>query len=470
MKHKKSYLRTKIWLYLIALSVSILIFLWLFQIFFLGAYYSYYKNREVLHAIDEIKEKYDDFDFKEKLDDISKNNEVCIEIVRNNSVEYLSALYNKGCIGAEKSQYIDTFKNKFISSNLEEGKYTLTNSRFKNKTILYAVKLDENTFSFISASLEPMETAIIVFKNQFFFETILVIILSLLVSYFVSKRISKPITKMNVEAKKLASGDYKVDFNIDDSIIEINELSQTLEYTKNQLSKIEDTRRELLANISHDLKTPLTMIKAYAEMIRDLTIDNKEKSIKNLNIIIEETDRLNVLVNDIMDLSSIRSGTQKLVITEFDINELIKTIIKRFNIMIEQENYIFKINLLKNSIKVLGDIKRIEQVIYNLINNAINYTGNDKTIIINLIDNKDYVRVEIKDTGNGIDESELQNIWEKYYKIDKTHSRVQVGSGIGLSIVKNILINHGYNYGVKTNKEKGTTFYFDLKKVEKRKK
>ena len=293
----------------------------------------------------------------------------------------------------------------------------------------------------------------------------LVIILSLIVSYFVSRKISSGVIKINREAKKLSKGNFDVKFDTDQPILELSELAETLEYTKDELSKTENLRRELLANVSHDLKTPLTMIKAYAEMVRDVTYKDDTKRTKDLNIIIEETDRLNVLVNDILELSKIQSGTQKLTIEQFDLEKFVKNIIKRYDIMSENKKYKFKVSINKNII-VSADRKRIEQVMYNLINNAINYTGDDKKIIISALELENTVRIEVKDTGKGIDKEELENIWDKYYKIDKTHSREQVGSGVGLSIVKNILINHNCNYGVESIKGNGTTFYFELPKVK----
>lgn len=215
-------------------------------------------------------------------------------------------------------------KKDFINSNLSKKVYTLINPRFKNKTIIYGIKLDDSNYAFVSASLEPIDTTITVLKNQFIYVTMLVIILSLIVSYFVSRKISSGVIKINKEAKKLSKGNFDVKFDTDQPILELSELAETLEYTKDELSKTENLRRELLANVSHDLKTPLTMIKAYAEMVRDVTYKDDTKRTKDLNIIIEETDRLNVLVNDILELSKIQSGTQKLTIEQFDLEKICK--------------------------------------------------------------------------------------------------------------------------------------------------
>lgn len=462
---KKSDLRTKIWMYLIIFSASILLFLWLFQIIFLKTYYREFRLNKLENSVKKVLNSFHDSNYEDLLDDISLEDEICIEVVNNNMTKYLSVIYNKGCMGAETSIENSYYKKDFINSNLSKKVYTLINPRFKNKTIIYGIKLDDSNYAFVSASLEPIDTTITVLKNQFIYVTMLVIILSLIVSYFVSRKISSGVIKINREAKKLSKGNFDVKFDTDQPILELSELAETLEYTKDELSKTENLRRELLANVSHDLKTPLTMIKAYAEMVRDVTYKDDTKRTKDLNIIIEETDRLNVLVNDILELSKIQSGTQKLTIEQFDLEKFVKNIIKRYDIMSENKKYKFKVSINKNII-VSADRKRIEQVMYNLINNAINYTGDDKKIIISALELENTVRIEVKDTGKGIDKEELENIWDKYYKIDKTHSREQVGSGVGLSIVKNILINHNCNYGVESIKGNGTIFYFELPKVK----
>ena len=462
---KKSNLRTKIWMYLIIFSASILLFLWLFQIIFLKTYYREFRLNKLENSVKKVLNSFHDSNYEDLLDDISLEDEICIEVVNNNMTKYLSVIYNKGCMGAETSIENSYYKKDFINSNLSKKVYTLINPRFKNKTIIYGIKLDDSNYAFVSASLEPIDTTITVLKNQFIYVTMLVIILSLIVSYFVSRKISSGVIKINREAKKLSKGNFDVKFDTDQPILELSELAKTLEYTKDELSKTENLRRELLANVSHDLKTPLTMIKAYAEMVRDVTYKDDTKRTNDLNIIIEETDRLNVLVNDILELSKIQSGTQKLTIEQFDLEKFVKNIIKRYDIMSENKKYKFKVSINKNII-VSADRKRIEQVMYNLINNAINYTGDDKKIIISALELENTVRIEVKDTGKGIDKEELENIWDKYYKIDKTHSREQVGSGVGLSIVKNILINHNCNYGVESIKGNGTIFYFELPKVK----
>ena len=176
-----------------------------------------------------------------------------------------------------------------------------------------------------------------------------------------------------------------------------------------------------------------------------------------------EVDRLNVLVNDILDLSKMQAQADDIHLEKFDLVKEIKSIIKRYEIIKETENYRFVLELPTKAM-VMADQKKINQVIYNLVNNAINYTGKDKTVTIRLSKEKDAYLVEIIDTGKGIKEEEIPFIWDKYYKNEKNHQRNVVGTGLGLSIVKTILENHHFAYGVKSSKDKGTTFYFYVKK------
>ena len=425
----------------------------------MDAYYKWYKTHELIRTAEEVTQTFSSDNYEELLDNISHDSGVCIELVQDGKLVYLSNNYNKGCVANKSDTY--NYKKDFIKSDSSSTRYTIKNPQFNNQTLILAFKLGNDSSIFISASLEPLDATVKILQSQLFYVTLIVTLLSLIVSYFISRIISSPIIKMNKKASLLAKGNYDISFESSE-IEEINELSNTLNYACVELSKTENLRRELMANVSHDLKTPLTMIKAYAELIRDVTYKNKEKMDNNLNVIIEETDRLNLLVNDILELSSLQANN-KLDIEEFDLNELINSIIKRYDIWVLKEKYNIKYKNVKGVI-VKADKKRIEQVIYNLINNAINYTGDDKVVKICVIDKDDVVRIEISDTGKGISDDELKYIWDKYYKVDKSHSRVQVGTGIGLSIVKNILINHNFNYGVNSIIDKGTTFYFEIPK------
>lgn len=457
----KNSLKRKIWQYLIIFSLVIILFLWLFQVIFINKYYEYTKTKDIKHIANKLLTAYNSENIYNTLDEISYQENLCIEITSSNSTLYRSSttsncLFSKGVL-----------KESFINSGNKEETYNLQNPQFANKTILEAIKLDDNLYAFLSTSLEPLDSTAKILKEQLTIISVLILSLSLLIGYFISKRLSKPIVDISQKANLISKGKIKKEFTSDSDILEIEDLNNSLNEMMVELGKTEELEKDLLANVSHDLKTPLTMIKAYAEMVRDLTYNDKEKRDSNLNIIIEETDRLALLVNDILTLSKLQQSMDNLTLSEFDLILLIKNILKRFTIYEEKYGYniIFKhTNIRKLMIK--ADQKKIEQVLYNLIINAINYTGSDMKVVINISKVNNLYKIEVIDSGKGIDTKDLDNIFDKYYKSEKKHKRNLYGTGLGLSIVKSIFLLHDYKYGVDTKKGKGSSFYFYISKVE----
>ena len=461
MKKNKS-LMLKIFLYLSIFSILILAFLWILQILLLNNYYEYYKTNELTSTLNLIKKNYNTDNFTNVLEDIAYNTDFCVEITNQVETSYSNIQNSKGCIDTNNISKVVSEKQNFMDSNKANFKLKIINPRFNNQTLLYGIKLDENNYLFVNTSLEPIDTTINVLKNQFLIVSLIVIILSSFIAYFISKALSNPITKLTLAAKNLSDGNYNVKFNTQSDIQEIKELEESLEYAKNENKKTDETRRDLLSNVSHDLKTPLTMIKAYAEMEKDLNV-SREKHENNMNIIIEEVDRLTILVNDILNLSKLESNMDTLNIESIDLIGLINNILKRFKIFQYTKNYEFIFNYNEPTM-IDADKQKLEQVIYNLIGNAVNYTGLDNKVYINLISNKKTVKVEIKDTGKGIKKEDIDKVWDKYYKSEKNYKRNSIGTGIGLSIVKNIFILHKFKYGISSKEKNGTTFWFVVPK------
>ena len=453
---KKNSLKNKVLKYFLLFTFLILGTLWVLQVLSLNTYYEWSKNTDIKKIATTIKKIYNTKNSEEILDDISFREDICIEILSNNNITYTTDSKSRGCFSSN-TQRINNYKLDFMKSDAKEISYKIVNPKFNNKTLLYGYKLSDDAYLFINTSLEPINSTVSVLKNQLIVITIIVLIISVTISITISRKISKPIEKITLQSKEIAKGNYGIKFNSGTDIEEINELEKALNHATYELSKTESLRRELLANVSHDLKTPLTLIKANAEMVKDLTFKNKEKREKNLSTIIEEVDRLNLLVEDILNLSKMQSNAVSLNIESVNLNDIIKSIIKKFEILKETDGY--SIDYKGFDVNVSCDKAKIEQVIYNLINNAINYTGDNKKIYIKLKKNEDNIKLEIKDTGRGISDDDLKYIWDKYYKVDKKYKRVTYGTGLGLSIVKNILELHGFKYGVESKKNKGTTFY-----------
>lgn len=430
------------------------------QILLLNYFYEIYKTNQLNDVVSNLKST-DNLNIY-KLEDIAYEYGICISVYKDGQLNTISNMYNQGCLIGDSKTGTEYVKS-FVESGKTESTTIFNNKRFNNKTLVKALKYNDSVYIFLNSSIQPLDASIKLLKSQFLYISIIIFSISLIIGYFISRLISKPIVDISTEAKKLANGDFNVKFSTDSKIEEIGELASTLELAKNELSKTDELRRDLLANVGHDLKTPLTMIKAYAEMIKDFENMSIQKRNENLNIIIEETDRLNVLVSDILDLSKLQANTYELKIEEFDLDKLIKNVLKKYYILIDSEGYEF-IYENEEPIMVKGDIKRIEQVIYNLINNAINYTGDDKKIYIELVNNKKKVIVKIRDTGKGIKKEDIKYIWNKYYHNEKKHKRNAFGTGLGLSIVKTILDSHNYKYGVDSKVNKGTTFYFEINK------
>ena len=338
------------------LGISLLL-LFFMQTISIKKYYEIYKKIELNKIVNKIKN--DKEITKNLLDEISLKNDICLVAYDINKIEKVSAINNGRCIFNDKKKSLE-YINLFISSKKDEETYIL-NNELNNKAIIKALKRNNN-YIFVNASLHPLNSSIELIRSQYFLIIIILLIISVILAFVISKQLSRPIEEISESAKKLSSGDYDTKFKIKTNVKEINNLIKTLEKTRIELSKTEELRRDLMANVGHDLRTPLTMIKAYAEMSRDLDNQDDKKKKENLNIIIEETDRLNNLVNDILDLSKLQSKTYELKMEEFDLNEIIKAIIKRYYILIENEGYQFIYNN-DEIILVYADKKRIEQVI-----------------------------------------------------------------------------------------------------------
>ncbi len=460
---KKSSLKNKVWLYLTLFTLVILVGVFSLQLLSLGSYYEWRKQSKIKGIANKVATIYKKGDYSDFLDALAYEEDICIEITEDDNISYSTDSISRGCL--INSREINDYKLEFMISGKPNIIYRVINPKFNNKALVYGIKIDDGVYAFISTSLEPIGSTVTVLKGQLILIILIVLLIAFLIAYTISKKICKPIINITNTSKELSKGNYDIVFDSGTDITEINQLENTLNNATKELSKTEELRRDLLANVSHDLKTPLTLIKANAEMVKDLTYKNKNKRDKNLNTIIEEVDRLNLLVEDILDLSKMQSSAVELSKEEFNLNEVINSMIKKFDILKEKDNY--KIEYSGFDVSVFADKKKIEQVIYNLINNAINYTGDNKTIYITLIDEDSFVRVDIKDTGIGINEEDLSHIWDKYYKVDKKYKRVTYGTGLGLSIVKNILTLHGFKYGVSSTKHEGTTFYFEIDKFKK---
>lgn len=471
IKHKfaNSSLRTKIWRYFIVFTAFVLVILWFLQIVFLENFYESMKIRDVKAAAVSITENYGKDGYGTMLTNIALSNDMCIDVVdKYGRTMYSKDVLGKSCLIHGPESSTNEFLNKLKKSGEKELHFKQFNKITNSEMLVYLCVIgtaeDPQGYVLINAQLAPVDATAAIFKKLLLIITVFLIVLSLILSYYMAKRISEPIADITKSAEQMAKGNYDIKFE-GKGYLEIQQLANTLTFAGQQISKVDGMQRDLIANVSHDLRTPLTMLKAYAEMIRDLSGDNPVKRNEHLEIIINETDRLALLVNDMLDLSKLERGNQQLNISEFSIRELLEDIMTRYKGLSDKQDYIINFEPDEDVI-VRCDIIKIQQVIYNLINNAINYTGEDKKVFVRQVNKPDCVRIEVSDTGEGISAEKIKLIFDKYYR-SENHKREVVGTGLGLSIVKAVLKKHGYNFGVFSAEKKGSTFWFEIKDIVK---
>lgn len=458
-------------MYFICFTVLILVLIWLFQYFFLDSYYQSAKIRDIQKTARQIVEKYDDSDIQNYSRRLAFENGLCIAVIDSLGNQKLLE-NNMGSFSYFRTDLNDNFgiflfqlRSELNNSDSSYITKIHQNENFKSKEIFYCTKFysitdDQPLYLYIEGSIDPIDSTVSIIREQLIYITIILFELAFIITMFISKRLSRPIVEITNTAKKFGSGDYSVEFKAN-GYKEIEELATVLDNAKNEIQKVSDLRNDLIANISHDLRTPLTMVKAYAEMIRDLSGDNPVKRNEHVQIIIDEADRLSNLVNNILELSKLESGNMELELSDFSVHDKIHDVLTRYTLLMENDGY--DITFIPDEDRIIrADIEKLDQVLYNFINNAVNYCGEDKRIRIKQINKPDSVRIEIIDNGKGISKELLPLIFDRYYR-DAKYKRDVIGTGLGLSICKEILKKHGFAFGVQSEEGKGSTFWFEAK-------
>jgi signal transduction histidine kinase len=448
----------------------------------LDTFYRNIKLISIKQIANSITRNIDNKNLPDLIYKISNDEDVCIDVLdKNGNIIYWADVI-QGCAihhmnlsdklemitnaGNNEGEY-HNYMMSFPINHLNEfrgfpGKFPeLSKKPMESLVYVKTVKsISGKSFTVLmNLTISPLSSTVKILRYQLYFVTFIMLVLAMLLVIIITKRISKPIEEINKSAKVLATGNYDTHFD-GKGFLEISELSDTLNTAAAELKKVETLRRDLMANISHDLRTPLSLIYGYAEVMNDFP---KEITQEQTKVIMDETRRLTSLVNDVLDISKLESGAQPLNIVSFNITQNIKAMTLRIAELVKKDGY--KLTFCYDSeVNVSADEVNISQVFYNLLINAINYTGEDKTISVSQIVSNESVRIEVTDTGRGIASEDLPYIWDRYYKVDKNHKRAVTGNGLGLSIVKKIIEMHGGKYGVESSLSgKGSTFWFSLK-------
>ncbi len=481
-------MRVRIFSSMLIFTVIVLVLLWVCQIMFLDDIYKRIKISNIETVAEELSEEIEFPDLQKRVNEYAVKYDTCITVWDTNLKRLASTCINNECRVHTYHIVAAGYFNKMAYDNggtyirhygsevkydpafPEDDKFSATD--YENESMMYAkvVNAGDNKYLLLmNAVITPINAVVQSLINVFCVIAVIMIVLAFIISAIISSYIVKPIQQINTGAKQLAKGNYNVKFN-ENSYSEISQLASTLNYAAKELSSVDKTRQELIANVSHDLRTPLTLIGGYAEMVRDFPNDD---NIENLQMIIDEVNHMTKLVNDMTDVSKYDAGVHKLALTEFDLTELVNDTAIRLSKLNDPDgiNIEFKFD---RHVNILGDELKITQVLYNLINNAVTHTGDGKHVTVTQIiteSGKDkFVEIRITDDGRGIPRERIASIWDRYYKMDKTYKRAHDGSGLGLSIVKSILELHRMEYGAVPLEDmpdkKGCTFYFKTKALK----
>lgn len=311
----------------------------------------------------------------------------------------------------------------------------------------------------VSASLAQIDTAVVVLNSLLPMIALVLLVLDLLASLLFSKWFTRPLRELSEGAREIADGNYDVQVNADRQD-ELGLLGREFNHMAAEVKRSAQLEKDLLANVSHDLRTPLTLIKGYAETVRDITGSDAEKRTEQCNIIVDETDRLSGLVNSVMELSKVSSGAEKPNLVQFDMSQLCFEVAGRYDALCDRNHWQLKLEADRECL-VTADPDMMERVLHNLLGNATHHMGADGVFILRAIPVAGGCRVEVEDHGPGIPPEELPHIFDRYYRARADSGKT--GTGLGLSITKAILQLHGFPFGVNSALGKGTTFWFEMK-------
>ena len=465
-------MRRRIFLAFVLFTLAVLVLMWLFQTVFLSGLYRSVRTYETKRCASRLIGTDTDELGTEAARLADKYN-ICLSVYEIRG--------RRGDCVIKEHVYSDCFIHNTVSDSFldslyfdlrENGTYMKTVSlagtrpgdtakdENSGQTILYA-SLDERDgmeYMFLfNTEIYPLASTVSTIRLELVLVSVILVVIAAVLSVILSRRLARPAVKMSREASRLALGDYGVNFD-GGGFREMDELASALNNASAELSELDRMQKDLIANVSHDLRTPLTLIRGYGEVMRDIP---GEMNAENMQIIIDETARLSSLVSDMLDISRLMSGRMTLEKSVFSITDAVRETVERYSKLREKEGFVIDFEA-DAEISVKADKSKILQVIYNLVNNAINYTGEDKKVTIRQTVSDGKCKIEVIDSGCGIPESDLPLIWERYYKASEFHRRSEMGTGLGLSIVKSILVMHGAAFGVRSLVGHGSTFWFEL--------
>ncbi|MBR3392455.1 MAG: HAMP domain-containing histidine kinase [Firmicutes bacterium] len=502
-KRIRSTLQGQIFTGLLIFSGLMLLLLWLMQVVYLDEFYERIKNDQIETAASGVTLALDTDRVEQAATDAAQSKDICISVYKVTSFSGLAVQLDEVCradilanciihhiTNTTLSRYydaaaaaqakgepcytqrisLDALGRAQAEEEPQPSGDTALWDRFAASrdglpdSLVYAKLVTSGEGNqyllLLNSTITPVTSTVATLRVQLVIISAVLILMALLLSTVIAHRMGKPLSGLTKSARRLAQGDFGGDFE-GGGCREIDELASTLNYASAELARSGQLQQDITANISHDLRTPLTMIGGYAEFMRDFPEEDHSESI---DVIISETERLSALVRDVLDTSRLESGVETLNPTSFCLSDLLTDIAARYRALLEKDGFTLTLTA-PEDIWVRGDEARLDQAVSNLLNNAVAHCGEDKLILLTLKEKEGTARVEIEDHGPGIPKDDLPLIWQRYYRTDAPARSVK-GSGLGLSIVRGIFDLHGLRYGVRSRLGHGSAFWFEIPVLE----
>lgn len=484
----KNSIRTKWTLTIVLMIAGALIVCWIINNTFLEKYYMLEKQHNIENAYFDIEkyltEQVDEQNVNYELEKMSERYVIDYLVVDSSAKALYTNVKGHDTLASRLSIYLLGIKDEGAEVLKKKASYTVVinnDERFNTNYLeLWGYFQKGNYYILLRSPIESIEESVALSNKFFAYVSVTVILISSLVMWLITRRITRPILELADISKKMSNLDFNVKYTRNDAdeigVLgnSMNELSMRLELTVSELKsannelkrdieqkiQIDEMRKEFLANVSHELKTPIALIQGYAEGLHESINDDQESRDFYCEVIMDEADKMSRMVKRLLNLNQLEFGQNQVQMEHFNIVEVISAVVAAADIKIKQKEA--TVNFGENSpVYVWADEYQIEEVITNYLSNALNHIDFDRVITITLEQRDDIVRVLVHNTGRNIPKEDIDKVWIKFYKVDKARTREYGGNGIGLSIVKAVMDAHNRECGV-YNTEDGVTFWFEL--------
>ncbi len=441
-------------------SLIILAILFVLQSNLFVPYYEAQRSTETDTFINQVEKMIDEGVPLTQLNRVTSGSNVCTYIFNDEfDVVYQADSIGDSCVLNKASFQIEA-KLETLKTETSYIKEVNKDNANGLSSLIVGKKIENNLLTYYVLANMPMipaDSTLNILFELLLISTLFVIVIAFVISWYFSKNITQPIVKIKNSADSLALGNYNADFKVK-GYSEVEDLANTMGLTANKLADFDKMQKEVLSNISHDLKTPLTNIKAYSELI-EIT-DDQNKRNQHLKIINEEVEFMSSLVSEMTTIS--KDEVIDLYLEKFNLSYDLLSLLDSYSKQVMHDYVKFE-SYIDDEVYVIADKIKINQVVRNFIDNAIKYNDKDEVIIqLNLLKRSNVVIIEVVDNGLGITKEQIPLIWDRYYQVSSNFHRSKTGSGLGLSIAKSILQQHSLKFGVDSEINKGSRFYFEM--------